>query len=242
MRFFFGIYKFALTPFVLRDWLKYRKLPGGREKRFSRTVFFPCVMDKTAATSFDRHYIYHIAWAMRKVREIAPAKHVDISSSLYFCSNLSAFIPVEFFDYRPPVLELPNLTCGKADLMKLDFPDDSISSLSCMHTIEHIGLGRYGDAIDPEGDRKALRELARVTAKGGNLLIVVPVGRPSIEFNAHRIYSIELIRNELPEFELIEFTLIPRDEADGGLLVNADSERVTRETYGCGCFHFVKKL
>jgi hypothetical protein len=58
-----------------------------------------------------------------------------------------------------------------------------------MHVIEHIGLGRYGEALDPDGDLKAIRELVRVLAAGGNLLVVVPVGRPRIQFNAHRIYD-----------------------------------------------------
>ena len=43
-----------------------------------------------------------------------------------------------------------------------------------MHTLEHIGLGRYGDKVDPMGDIRAMNELARVTAPGGNLLIAVP--------------------------------------------------------------------
>ncbi len=46
---------------------------------------------------------------------------------------------------------------------------------SCMHTIEHIGLGRYGDPLDAVGDQTALSELQRVVAPGGSLLIVVPV-------------------------------------------------------------------
>ena len=86
---------------------------------------------------------------------------------------------------------------GSADLTQLHFESESIESLSCLHTVEHIGLGRYGDPIDYDGDLKAIRELKRVVVKGGSILFVVPVGKPKIIFNAHRIYSYEQIINYL---------------------------------------------
>ena len=54
---------------------------------------------------------------------------------------------------------------------------------------EHIGLGRYGDPLDPLGTRKAAAELQRVLAPGGQLLFSLPVGRPRVEFNAHRVHD-----------------------------------------------------
>lgn len=112
---------------------------------------FICPDDKTLGTEFDRHYLYHPAWAIRKiVLDIKPQKHIDISSILYFSSMLSAVVPVEFYDYRPAEIELDNLSCGKADLTNLFFKTGSVESISCMHTVEHIGLGRYGDPLDPQ--------------------------------------------------------------------------------------------
>jgi SAM-dependent methyltransferase len=154
---------------------------------------FPCLNEATANTDFDHHYIYHPAWAARLVKNLNPVKHIDISSSLSFCSILSAFIQTGFYDFRPAQLSLSNLTLGHADLTNLHFESNSIESISCMHTIEHIGLGRYGDPIDPNGDIKAINELKRVTAPNGSLLLVTPVGKPRIQFNAHRIYSFEMI-------------------------------------------------
>src|SRR5262245_35638182 len=101
--------------------------------------------DRTANTPFDRHYIYHPAWAARVLARTRPAMHVDISSTLHFCSIVSAFVPVKFYDYRPAALCLRDLSTEFADLLALPFPDGSVASLSCMHTVEHIGLGRYGD-------------------------------------------------------------------------------------------------
>ncbi|HEX6625090.1 MAG TPA: DUF268 domain-containing protein [Pyrinomonadaceae bacterium] len=201
----------------------------------------PCLYDNTGGTGFDRHYVYHPAWAARVLARTKPAAHVDISSALSFSSLLSAFIPVRFYDYRPADLKLSNLTSEAADLLALPFEDDSIASLSCMHVVEHVGLGRYGDPLDPDGDLKAMAELERVLAPEGTLLFVVPVGRPKIVFNAHRIYSYEQVLEHFPGLELVEFALVPDDPRDGGLIYDATGEQVEKQTYGCGCFRFRKQ-
>jgi len=193
--------------------------------------------DKTGHLPFDAHYVYHTAWAARVVAAIAPAKHIDISSYTYFATLVSAFVPVEFYDYRPANIVLPNLHCGAADLCQLPFADASVHSLSCMHTIEHIGLGRYGDPLDALGDQKALKELQRVLAPGGNLLIVVPVGRPRIQFNAHRIYDPSMLENMLSELSLHNWAMLP-DEPEQGLIDNPSREFALQQSYGCGCFWF----
>ncbi len=193
--------------------------------------------DNTGHLPYDAHYVYHTAWAARVVAEIAPPKHIDISSYTYLATLVSAFIPVEFYDYRPAQIELPNLKCGAADLCDLDFDDQSLASVSCMHTIEHIGLGRYGDPLDANGDRQALSELQRVIAPGGSLIIVVPIGRPRIQFNAHRIYAPTMIQNALPELKLHRLSMLP-DAADRGLIDAPSDELVQRQNYACGCFWF----
>ncbi len=198
--------------------------------------------DRSTTTAFDAHYIYHPAWAARIIAEIAPPYHVDISSSLNFSTMLSAFIPTRFYDYRPAILTLNNLFCGSEDMTRLSFDDNSISSLSCMHVIEHIGLGRYGDYLDPEGDIKAVNELKRVLAPKGHLFVVFPVtGVPRIEFNAHRVYSYAQIIDFFKEFELKDFSLIQDTPEGGQFFPQAKKEQVDLQYYGCGCFWFQKK-
>ena len=52
--------------------------------------------------------------------------------------------------------------------MKLDgIKNDSIDSLSCIYALEHYGLGRYGDPIDPDGWLKGLIEMQRILTRGG---------------------------------------------------------------------------
>ena len=200
----------------------------------------PMLSEATAQTGFDTHYVYHTAWAARILAAKRPEKHVDIGSSLYFVGIASSTTPMIHYDYRPPAIGLPDVEVGAADLLALQFPDRSIASLSCMHVVEHVGLGRYGDTLDPEGDLKACRELARVLAPGGVLLFVTPVGQPSVHFNAHRIYSYEAIRAMFSGLELESFSLIT-DKRDGACLVwDCDPARVAKQRYGCGCFVFRK--
>jgi len=110
-----------------------------------------------------------------------------------------------------------------------------------MHVIEHIGLGRYGDPLNSVGDLDAASELSRVLAEGGNLLVVVPVGNPNIYFNAHRVYSYNQVNAMFSNLHLVEFSLIPDDPQDGGIIANATAEQTAQQNYGCGLFWFSKQ-
>ena len=234
-----NLFKKKKSPKLVKFHKEYHEFVKKNDGRFltDERNFYPCLDDNTDYTGFDAHYIYHPAWAARIVKDINSPNHTDISSTLHFCSILSAFIPVDFYDYRPAKLNLKDLTCSRIDLTNLFFESNSLSSLSCMHTIEHIGLGRYGDPIDPTGDLKALDELKRVVKIGGSLLLVVPVGRPKIMFNAHRIYSFEMISEAMSGFFLKEFSLIYDNQE---FIRDANPEDVKTQNYACGCFWFIK--
>ena len=223
-----------------REFSKFKEMSDRIDQRFVVRWSHrnPRLTEKTATQDYDRHYIYHTAWAARILAETGPKLHIDISSSLYFVVQASAFIPFRYYDYRPADLRLNNLSAEAADLLRLPFPDRSIKSLSCLSVVEHIGLGRYGDPIDPTGDIKACKELSRVLAVGGSLLFVVPVGKPRVEFNAHRIYSYDQVVVQFPELVLKEFTLIPDRHEDGHLIKNATREMADAQLFGCGCFWF----
>jgi SAM-dependent methyltransferase len=200
----------------------------------------PQYADRTASVPFEPHYLYHPAWAARCLARIAPERHVDISSALPFVAMASAFVDVDYYEFRPtPLRGLPGLSSHQADLMALPFADGSIPSLSCLHVIEHLGLGRYGDPLDPRGDRRALAELRRVLAPGGDLLVAMPVGPPRVRFNAHRVYSVELVLAELEGLELVEFALVLEDGS--GLIYGEQALAAVplqRESVnaGTGCF------
>jgi hypothetical protein len=196
--------------------------------------------EDTESYSFDPHYVYHTAWAARRVYANKPAKHVDISSYLYFSTIISAFVPVEFYDYRPVSFDIENFSSGKADLTRLFQPDGSVESLSCMHVIEHIGLGRYGDPLNPQGDEIAAKELMRVLSPGGILYIVLPVASANrVYFNAHRVYSFQGVLSLFPGMLLKSNALL--SDRTRSLVINASENEFNQQSYGCGCFEFQKE-
>jgi len=217
---------------------EFQKLIHDDRFQFSWKDIYPCLYDNTKQTDYDPHYLYHPAWAIRKLIEIAPEKHVDISSSVYFNAFASALYQIEFYDYRPANITLNNLKCLKNDVTQLTFEDNSIQSLSCMHVIEHIGLGRYGDPINPIGDIVAINELKRVLNLNGHLLFVVPIShKAKIQFNAHRIYTFDLIIELFDGLNLQEFSFV---NDNGKFIENATLKDIANQNYGCGCFHFKK--
>jgi hypothetical protein len=234
---------------VIIDHFKYRQaikeylteegqfLEAGGNARFPHYSHYPCLTDRNASIPVEPHYFYHPAWACRVLREISPQNHIDISSIFSFAGNISAFFPTMYYEYQPPQVRLDGLTTDRIDLCALKFPDNSIKSLSCMHVVEHIGLGRYGDPLNPDGDLIAALELTRVLAQDGHLLFVIPMGeKPRLEFNAHRVYSYPQVIAMFPGLEVLEFACI----AKGGLTRHSNADSLKGEIYACGCFHFHK--
>lgn len=219
----------------LAELARYRRMPGA--EAFSFRDLYPCLDDKTATTSFDSHYFYQDIWALGKIRASAVAEHVDVGSKIDFVGFLTVFTKVTFIDIRPLVAELDNLVVQPGSILSLPFGDDTVFSLSCLHVAEHIGLGRYGDPLDPLGTAKACRELARVLSPGGNLYFGVPVGRSRLCFNAHRILSPRQVLDYFDGLRLVEFSFV--DDA-AHFLRNADPVDAAAARYGCGLFHFTK--
>eukprot|EP00607_Mallomonas_marina_P008269 CAMPEP_0182417472 /NCGR_PEP_ID=MMETSP1167-20130531/1964_1 /TAXON_ID=2988 /ORGANISM="Mallomonas Sp, Strain CCMP3275" /LENGTH=230 /DNA_ID=CAMNT_0024591087 /DNA_START=492 /DNA_END=1184 /DNA_ORIENTATION=+ len=56
-------------------------------------------------------------------------------------------------------------------------------------SIEHDGLGRYGDPLNPFGDMEAIAKIHCMLKRGGVLFIGFPVGADYVTWNAHRIYG-----------------------------------------------------
>ncbi|MDQ1600741.1 MAG: hypothetical protein QOD68_2215 [Actinomycetota bacterium] len=198
---------------------------------------FPQLHDRTSWTGFDAHYVYQGPWAFRRILAAGPSRHVDIGSFLGYLGFFSAAVPTTFIDIRPAGLEVPGLQEVPGSVLDLPFADGELESVSCMHVIEHIGLGRYGDPVDVGGSEAACRELARVLAPGGSLYLSLPVGRSRICFNAHRVHSVEQVLAYCSGLELTSMDAV----LDGGAWVDdCPPERLRDSDYALGLFHFVK--
>ncbi|HMN95809.1 MAG TPA: DUF268 domain-containing protein [Phycisphaerales bacterium] len=193
----------------------------------------PQLGDRLPGTPFDPHYFHQAGWLARALAAGRPAQHVDIGSDVRLVAALSAFVPIEFVDVRPLDVVLEGLTCRAGSLGSLPFADRSVISLSCLHVIEHVGLGRYGDPLDADGPRHAAAELARVLSPGGRLMLSTPVGRPRVEFNAHRVFDPTSIPALFPGLTLDRFALVD----DGGrFLPDVRPEQAIGAEYACGLY------
>jgi hypothetical protein len=218
-----------------RDWQDYAAMPGSEPLRLKDA--YPCLFDRTASTSFDAHYFYQSVWAAQRIARRRPALHVDVGSLTYFVGMLAAVTQVAFLDIRPIVATMNGFQPAEASILELPFASGTVQSLSCLHVAEHIGLGRYGDPLDPLGTRKAARELARVLAPGGDLYFSLPVGKPRVAFNAHRIHAPEEILAYFNGLSLKQFCLVTDC---GEFLEDVPPARAAGERYACGLFHFTR--
>jgi len=225
---------FILPKFLL-EFHAYRN--RSREERVVLTDVYPCLADRLPHTPFDPHYFYQGAWLARRLSVTKPQFHVDVGSSVTMLSVLSAAVPIAFVDYRPLAANVLGLNSVAGNVTSLPFLDDSVGSLSSLHVIEHVGLGRYGDPLEPEGTRRAAGELERVLQPGGRLFLSVPVGRQRVCFNAHRVLKPHTIESYFPQLRLEAFSSV--DDA-GHFVENASFEATATLDYGCGLFEFVK--
>lgn len=172
----------------------------------------PHLLDATATTYIEPTYFYQNNWAFEKIVQRRPAAHVDVASHYLFVAFLSKVVPVTMIDIRPLSLPMASIHFKEGTILDMPYADNSVDSLSSLCVVEHIGLGRYGDPLDPDGSEKAIAELKRVLAPGGRLYISVPVSDENIvAFNAGRIFQLDYLRSLFAPLEILEEYFIVGD-------------------------------
>jgi len=150
----------------------------------------PCLHDwheEGGATRLE--YFWQDLLVARSVFAARPDKHVDVGSLVGgFVAHVASFREIEVFDVRPISTKIPGVTFRQADLMQpVAGMAGYCDSLSCLHALEHFGLGRYGDPIDPGGFERGFANLAALLKDGGVFYLSLPIGIDRVEFNANRV-------------------------------------------------------
>jgi SAM-dependent methyltransferase len=214
---------------------------------FQITRVRPILTDKTTESgTLSGHYFHQDLLVAKRVFLAAPTKHVDIGSRTDgFVAHVASFREIEVFDIRPLENKIGNINFVQADFMR---PNEALfeytDSISCLHAIEHFGLGRYNDPIDVNGHLKGLDTINKVLRKGGKFYFSTPIGPQRIEFNAHRVFGLAyLLKLLTPYYELVNFSYV--DDA-GDLHENVTlTEAMINSScgchYGCGIFELIKK-
>lgn len=188
-----------------KNFYNYKKINTSSGFSLNLNNIYPCVFDNSSYTPLDPIYFFQDSWAANKIFNIKPEHHYDIGSSAKTIGILSQFVPITMVDIRPIRLSLKNLFFKQGSILNLPFKNNSIKSLSSLCVIEHIGLGRYGDKVDPYGSEKAIKELKRILAVGGIILFSIPIDNENkIYFNAHRAFTRNYIIELFDEFKIIE--------------------------------------
>lgn len=106
----------------------------------------------------------------------------------------------------------PGIRYINGDCANSGLPAGSIDVVLLISALEHVGLGRYGDPMDPQGDILAMREAYRILKAGGHLVLTVPYGFPTVVFNLHRVYDAGRLSILTEGFETIrmEYSLLGR--------------------------------
>ena len=199
---------------------------------------YPILDEKTKFTGVDYHYLYQQLWVFNHVNKRKPKDHYDVSSTYQMSGYLAGITHAHFIDLRPIKADIDNLDLLEGDIEHLPFKDNSLESVSCLHVIEHIGLGRYGDKLDVNGPEVACKELARVIKPGGILYLSTPIGRERICFNAHHVWNPFTILKYFKDFELIQFNMV---DDEGKLYRDIEVEDFKKNEYSLGMFMLRKK-
>ncbi len=233
--------KWRGIPYFIKNWDLYRKLNNNSIFSIKFSDVYPVFNERfDSAGSAQGHYFFQDIWAAREVFHSGYKKHTDVGSRLDgFVSSLLTFCQVEYVDLRPLSCSIDGLVHKQGSILDLPFPDNSLESLSCLHVLEHIGLGRYGDPVDPQGYLTAADELTRVLSSGGQLILGVPIGRERVCFDAHRIFDPQTIVDTFNGLLLKKFDLI--DDAGNSIINSASFSSARKCQYGCGLFIFEKK-
>lgn len=230
-----------------RELREFQQLAEGAETKISVGPLFPCLGESQAESGAGRgHYFHQDLLVARRVFQRAPKRHIDVGSRIDgFVAHVASFRPIEVLDIRPLPIEIPNVQFRQADLMALQ-PEylESADSLSCLHALEHFGLGRYGDRLDPDGHLRGLTALHSLLKPGGWFYLSVPIGPQRIEFNAHRVFGVDYLLRLLGDrFDVDAFSYVD-DAGDLHENVGLDAGSVERSfdcNYGCGIFELRRR-
>jgi hypothetical protein len=234
-----NLLKFKNVKYIikyLRDYLKFSKLS-------KIDLIFPILGEhKEKSSAVIKHYFNQDLLVASYIYKNNPKKHVDVGSRIDgFVAHVATFRKIEVFDIRDNNFQFKNIRFKRKDISKIDKSlINYCDSLSCLHTLEHFGLGRYGDQLDPNGHIKGFKNLVKILKTGGTLYISFPISDKNvIYFNSERSFNPKEILKWSNELRLVKFDFIDDYEK---IFLDVDLNKFHRKiSYGCGIYTFKKR-
>lgn len=229
--------------FIEDDIITYEKENRRSHFGIKEEYMWPVIRDKYTAAGTVGNYFWQDLWAARLVIESCVKQHFDIASRLdgFIAHLLASGIDVSMIDVRPFPEKVEHLYTIVDDATSLQqIEDNSIESLSALCSLEHFGLGRYGDPVDPEACFKCFDNIQRKLKKNGRLYLSVPIGKERLEFNAHRVFYPSTIIECFASMKLEEFSCTAQGKIEYNVDVHKYDNDLHNGNYRYGLFYFTK--
>ena len=230
-------------PSFISGWIAFSGKYSGKME------VMPCLYDRhEEGGSIQNEYFWQDLYVAREIFINNPKRHIDIGSRVDgFVAHVASFREIEVFDVRPMSTQVPGIRFTQADLMNI--ATDSIDrmqtcdSLSCLHALEHFGLGRYGDPIDPNGYALGFANMVKLLATGGRFYLSTPIGRERVIFNANWVFDprtiLLLAKDNGLQLECLAI-IDPIRGPNEIKLDDASLEEISRNEYQLGVFKFIR--
>lgn len=234
-------------PNYLSKYKYLKKHKSDQSHNFPVQKFYPCFKDKHEKSGLAKgHYFHQDLLIAQKIFFNSPDKHLDIGSRVDgFVGHVASFRSIDVVDIRKLDNKVKNINFLQHDITK-PFPKNmhgKYNSVSCLHVIEHIGLGRYGDDLDYYGHLMGLKNISDMIPIDGLFYFSTPIGPQRIEFDAHRVFSIKYLLDHFQNnFTLVSFSYVD-DKGDLHENINLTEDMIKNSchcNYGCGIFEFRK--
>lgn len=196
LRFFPRILHPPLTPVI---YFQRRSVPRNRLIRLVQSAFGR----NYELVTLER--IVEIPWVFQNLGLPVGAKVLDFgcSQSPIALHLASLGYRVVGVDLRPYPFTHPNFQFIQGDLLQSQLPDAEFDGVVAVSTVEHCGLGVYGEATRERGDQRVVAEIARVLHPGGRLLLTVPYGQQG-ETSWYRVYDRVGLSSLLTPFTVVK--------------------------------------
>lgn len=232
-------------PNYFYDWIKFKKHHKGLLK------FSPCLHDRFEEGGISKsEYFWQDLLIARSIHNAAPIKHVDVGSRIDgFVAHVASFREIEVFDIRPISNLIPNVKFRQIDLMdettlsEFYKHEGYCDSLSCLHAIEHFGLGRYGDPIKNNGYYLGLENMSKLLSRDGVFYLSTPIGKERVEFNANWVFDPRNIVKIATDNNLKLKSLTIFSNEEGVYEIDPNEKnlfKLSNQNYNLGMFVFIK--
>lgn len=229
--------------FVKLDAVLYKDLNCRPNFAIQEQYIWPVINDKYASAGQVGNYFWQDLWAAKAIINSEVKRHFDIGSRLdgFIAHLLSAGIDVTMIDIRKFPEEIEHLYTIVDDATNLrQVADESVDSMSALCSLEHFGLGRYGDPIDPEACFKCFANIQKKLKKGGRLYISLPIGKERVEFNAHRVFYASTVLGCFNSLQLVEFSCTSQGKIEYNVDIHKYDDDSHNGEYRYGLFCFIK--